>query len=74
MSPFKQRICCQSSFCGKISKTLFRQVVAILNLLEVQHRLEYPQMPFQLDVMITPEQLKAASLEIDANEASEARE
>jgi hypothetical protein len=42
--------------------------------LEVQHHLEYPQMPFQLDVMITPEQLNAANLEIDANEPSEASE
>lgn len=50
------------------------EVVAILNLLEVQHHLEYPQMPFQLDVMITPEQLNAANLEIDANEPSEASE
>lgn len=60
---------------GLISKNaFFGQVVAILNLFEVQHHLEYPQMPFQLDVMITPEQLNAANLEIDANEPSEACE
>eukprot|EP00435_Cladocopium_sp_Y103_P034584 s2735_g8.t5 len=48
------------------------EVVAILNLLEVQHRLEHPQMPFQLDIMITPDELNAANLEIDASEPSEA--
>jgi len=47
------------------------EVVAVLNLLEVEHHLEHPQSPFQLDIMIHAEQLKTANLEVEDAEPNE---
>lgn len=38
------------------------EVVAVLRLLNVEHHLEYPQLPFRLDIAILPDQMRRAML------------